>query len=110
MLWLGHHALQNQHLTTPAQESAYYYYARVLQLEPANADAQAGIRAIARRYAELAEAALTRGDNKLAFGYVALGRRLDPTSEALNMLLDLAPAAPPNLWHSLRVWWERRGT
>ena len=109
LVWLGQHALQQQHLTTPPQDCAYYYFSRVLQLEPANTAAASGIHAIAQRYAELADATLARGDFKFARRYIALGRQLDPASEALRMLADLTPDSRPGIWARLVAWWERRG-
>lgn len=106
LVWLGQHAVHTQHLTTPPLESAYYYFSRVLQLDPTNLAAAAGVREIARQYALLAEAAITRSELKRAQAYIALGRHLDPHSEALQMMSELAPAVRPAVWGSLIAWWR----
>ncbi len=109
LLWLGQNSVNQQRLTAPPTNSAYYYFARVLQLDPQNAEALAGIAEIAKSYALLAQAAITRGDSKQARVYVALGRQLDPHNEALSVMAELAVPPELGLWATLRAWWRRQG-
>lgn len=106
LLWLGQHSLNEQRLTAPATDSAYYYFSRVLQLDPGNVPGHAGISAIAKAYAVLAEAAIDRGDMDRARAYVALGRQLDPKNEALQIMADLASPPELGLLATLRAWWR----
>ena len=49
LLWLGRHSLDAQRLTDPPRDNAYYYFTRLLQVDPGNAEARAGMLAIAAR-------------------------------------------------------------
>jgi tetratricopeptide (TPR) repeat protein len=62
-------ALRADRLMTPAEDSAYHYFSRVLAFEPDNAVAHDGLRDIALRYVQLAGAASRQGqfDNAEAF-------------------------------------------
>jgi tRNA A-37 threonylcarbamoyl transferase component Bud32 len=106
MLWLGQHSLNQQRLTSPPTDSAYYYFSRVLQLDPTNAAAHAGIAAIAKAYALLAESAMSRGEAAQARAYVALGRQLDPRNEALQVMAELATPPTTGFFATLRAWWR----
>lgn len=66
-------ALFNNKLTTPVDDSAYHYYQRVLELDPQNSQATAGISLIADRYLALARRAFDRGQDRKAEQYVKLG-------------------------------------
>jgi tRNA A-37 threonylcarbamoyl transferase component Bud32/tetratricopeptide (TPR) repeat protein len=107
LLWLGRHSLNTNRLTSPASDNAYYYFSRALQLDPTNQTAQAGIREIAKSYALLAEAAVTRGDTAQARAYLAVGRQLDPDNEALQVMTELTAPPRRGLWQMLSGWWRR---
>ncbi|HEB95327.1 MAG TPA: serine/threonine protein kinase [Sedimenticola thiotaurini] len=64
-------------LGLPAGDSARYWYRRVLEREPDNAAARAGLRRVARRYARLARNRLREGD---------LGRARRFTEQGLKTL------------------------
>lgn len=53
-------ALADQRLLTPAEDSAYGYYAKVLELEPDQPDAAAGFERIVEAYLALAQRAVER--------------------------------------------------
>ncbi|MSR15366.1 MAG: serine/threonine protein kinase [Gammaproteobacteria bacterium] len=108
LLWLGRNSVNQQRLTAPPTESAYYYFSRVLQLDPANQEAHAGIREIAKSYALLAQGAITHGNHDQARAYVAIGRQLDPSNEALEVISELAKPSELGLWATLRTWWRER--
>ncbi len=69
ILYDGMRALRADRLMTPADNSAYHYFSRVLALEPDNAVARDGMRDIALRYLQLADTASRQGqfDNAETF-------------------------------------------
>jgi len=69
-------ALSKYRLTTPVYDSAYYYYQKVLERDPENVTAAAGLLQIADRYLTLAKTAFDRGQDKKAKHYVELGLRV----------------------------------
>jgi tRNA A-37 threonylcarbamoyl transferase component Bud32 len=79
-------AFENDHLTTPVGESAFYYYQQALQIDPDNASAQRGIARIAERYAVLAERDLSRARVASAQALVARGLSVAPDNERLLQL------------------------
>ena len=94
-------------MTSPPNDNAYYYFSRILQLEPGHAAAQAGIVEVAKRYALLADGALARGDPARASAYLVIGRQIDPYNEALRIMTELA-APQRGVWRTLTQWWSRR--
>ncbi|MEX0740220.1 MAG: hypothetical protein WD071_12835 [Pseudohongiella sp.] len=69
ILYDGMRALRTDRLMTPAEDSAYHYFSRVLAFEPGNTVALEGMRDIALRYLELAGTASRQGqfDNAETF-------------------------------------------
>ena len=97
-------ALKKYRLTSPRTDSAYYYYTRVLKLEPGNKEASRGIRKLAGKYGFLADKALEKEDEKKARSYVERGLRIQPKDAALLARMThldeleaarLAPPPPP---------------
>ena len=76
-------ALSKYRLTTPAYDSAYYYYQKVLEHDPENATAAAGFSQIADRYLVLAKTAFDRGQDKKAKDYVESGLRVKNNHQGL---------------------------
>jgi serine/threonine-protein kinase PpkA len=76
LLRAAHLALSDYRLTTPATDSAYYYYQQVLGRDPHNSQATAGLSLIADRYLVLAKTAFEKGQEKKARQYVTLGLRI----------------------------------
>lgn len=83
MLASGANALKEVKLTTPEDDSAYFYYSQVLAIAPDNPTAQAGILEIAKRYANLVSRDLERGEIERAKKYLEIGLKLDPVNEQL---------------------------
>ncbi|MDA0821495.1 MAG: hypothetical protein O3C28_03620 [Proteobacteria bacterium] len=81
-------------MTAPPQDNAYYYYSRLLQMNPNDKIAQDGIREIANRYAILAERDVADGNYERARSYVILGLQFDPANKGLRVLREFA--APRN--------------
>ncbi len=107
LLWLGNHCLNTQRLTLPPSDNAYYYFTRILQLDPGHLAARAGLAEVAKRYALLADGAVGRGDSARAQAYLAIGRQVDPQNEALRVIAELA-TPPGGIWGTLVRWWGRR--
>lgn len=83
LLASGANALKEVKLTTPEDDSAYFYYSQVLAIAPDNPTAQAGILEIAKRYANLVSRDLERGEIERAKKYLEIGLKLDPVNEQL---------------------------
>ena len=66
-------ALADTRLALPADNSAYYYYQKVLELDPDNSQARDGVVYIAERYLALAKKAVEKGQSTKAKQYVQLG-------------------------------------
>ncbi|MCP5151673.1 MAG: serine/threonine protein kinase [Ectothiorhodospiraceae bacterium] len=84
--WLARNSLREDRLTQPAADNAYYYYSRLLALDPGNATARDGLHEIAERFVVLAEEAFSRRDYAKAQAYIALGHQVDPENRGLNEL------------------------
>ena len=81
-------ALNNNNLTTPADDNAYKYYREILELEQQNAAALKGLEKIADRFADLAEDAYRAMKIRRAREYVQQGLTVDPHHEHLLQLQD----------------------
>lgn len=101
LLWLGHHSLAELRLTAPPRDNAYYYFSRVLQFYPDDPAARAGLQAIAQQCALLAERDIAAGRYDQALRLVGIGLQLDPASESLRVLRDLADTPQPGFWGAL---------
>lgn len=97
LLWLGKESLDKYKLTYPPKDNAYYYYTRLLDLEPGNRTAVRGILSIAERYAILAEQAMAKNDWQKTAAYVDIGLRIDPQNRSLLALQDLLKKQNPSL-------------
>ncbi|RME34127.1 MAG: serine/threonine protein kinase, partial [Gammaproteobacteria bacterium] len=76
--WLGRHSLAEYRLVTPPKDNAYYYFSRMLEIDPASEEARRGLKQIAERYALLAEEAVARNDGLKALGFIEMGLKIDP--------------------------------
>ncbi len=89
LLWLGKRSLEEYKLTYPPNDNAYYYFNRLLEMDPGNQDAVTGILEIANRYAMLAEQSLARDETDKTTAYVEIGLRINPDNEALLALKEM---------------------
>ena len=101
LLWLGRHSLDDLRLTEPPHDNAYYYFSRMLQLDPANRDARAGMLAVAARFAMLAEQAIADDRFEQARSYVALGLQIDPANHTLTEMREIATADKVGFWDAV---------
>lgn len=78
--------LESLRLTTPEEDSAFYYFQQVLDIDPDNRAALDGLTEIATRYAWLVERELGRGDPQRARHFLELGLSVRPDHPQLNAL------------------------
>jgi serine/threonine protein kinase len=89
MHWLGKKSLEEYRLTAPAEDNAYYYYSRLLEADPGDKIAAAGLLNIADRYAYLAERSVLENDFNKAKAYINIGLKFNPNHVALIELKEL---------------------
>ncbi|MBI2994670.1 MAG: serine/threonine protein kinase [Gammaproteobacteria bacterium] len=89
LVWLGKQSLEEFKLTFPPKDNAYYYFNRLLELDPGNPTAVRGILEIADQYAVLAEQALARNEMEKSAAYIDIGLRINPDNQALLSLQNL---------------------
>ncbi|MCZ6526750.1 MAG: serine/threonine-protein kinase [Gammaproteobacteria bacterium] len=83
LIFLGKQSLAEYKLTYPPKNNAYYYFSRLLQLNPGNQHAINGIFEISERYSILAEQSLANNEPEKTLAYVDIGLRINPENEAL---------------------------
>ena len=71
-------------LTTPAANNAYDKYQTVLSLDPANTEAQGGIRKVAVRYLQLARDAAREKDWPKLLSFLDSARMVDPDNDEIT--------------------------
>ena len=87
--WLGKKSLEEYRLTFPAEDNAYYYYSRLLEADPTDKVAAAGLLNIADRYAYLAERSVLDNDYDTAQAYINIGLKFNSNHAALIKLKEL---------------------
>ena len=89
--WLGEAgwAFEQDKLTTPTGESAYYYLTRVLTKEPRNPQALAALEKIVQRYYELLQASLTKGKVQQARVFLSRAKKVMPKHGQLTTMRKL---------------------
>ena len=102
LAWLGKQSLEEYKLTYPAKDNAYYYFNRLLELDPGNQDAVNGILEIADRYALQAEQALAKNDLEKMKTYIEYGLRINPKNESLIALKNLAGSQDTSLLGTIK--------
>ena len=90
----GQRSLQRDRLMIPKDDSAYYYFQQVLELDPGNSQVHYGMEQIVARYAVLITAALNRNDRNKAEQYITRGFRISQNDEDLQALRDRMNALP----------------
>ena len=90
LLWLGKQSLEEYRLTYPPKDNAYYYFSRLMEIDPQSKAARLGILNIAERYAILAEQALLNNDLDKTEAYLNIGLKLDPENETLLQIEKLS--------------------
>jgi serine/threonine-protein kinase PpkA len=107
LAWLAEKSLEEYRLTSPPKNNAYYYYSRLLQMEPDGELAKTGFKKIAARFALLAEREIARGHDAEAQRYLHIGLQLDPDNPQLRQLSTLSSApARSGFWQSLTQYFR----
>ena len=84
--WLAKNSVRENRLTQPPADNAYYYYSRLLAMDPDNAAAKKGFNDIAERFVVLAENEFAQRNYSEAQAFIALGLQVEPNNEALITL------------------------
>ncbi len=82
--------MASRRFTAPAGSNALLMYQRVLELEPGNPTARAGIENIAAYYRDVAEQSLRRGRPDESLAYISRGLRATPQNSNLLSLRQQA--------------------
>lgn len=104
--WLARKSLEEYRLTAPAKDNAYYYYVRLLEINPNNKSARQGLRLIADRFAFLAEKELAENNYKSAAGYIDIGLQINPNHKTLKQLKELTTTSQRNLFDSIKTFFS----
>jgi hypothetical protein len=80
---MARQALDEYRLTTPPGNNAYYYYKGILEGDPDNKEAAAGLMKIAEIYAGLADKEISRFRYRKARTYINRGLSIDPENPRL---------------------------
>jgi serine/threonine protein kinase len=90
-------------LSTPANDSAYFYYTEISRIDPGNSLVEQGYKKIADRYAQLGDEAFGRFDYQMADRYVRRGLQIIPDHYYLLYLKDeLARSDLGRVGHSVK--------
>lgn len=102
LAWLGKQSLDEYKLTYPPKDNAYYYFSRLLELQPDNREAYEGILAIAERYVILAERSLANNELEKTQTYIEIGLQIDPKNQALLSLQSLLSNQKTGFWQTIK--------
>jgi len=78
LLEAGDRALKAYRLTTPSKDNAFSHYQKVIEVDPDNTDAKAGIKKIADTYARLSYNEINKQNYRLARVYLWRGAKVEP--------------------------------
>jgi serine/threonine-protein kinase PpkA len=102
LAWLGKQSLDEYKLTYPPKDNAYYYFSRLLELQPDNRTAYEGILSIADRYVILAERSLANNEMEKTQTYIDIGLQIDSGNQALLSLQSLLGNQKTSLWQTIK--------
>ncbi len=100
--WLGKQSLDEFKLTYPPKDNAYYYFSRLLELQPNNRLAYEGILSIADRYVILAERALANNEVDKTKTYIDIGLQIDPKNQSLLSMESLLTDHKRGIWQTIK--------
>ncbi|HIF51111.1 MAG TPA: serine/threonine protein kinase [Thiotrichaceae bacterium] len=100
--WLGKQCLDEFKLTYPPKDNAYYYFSRLLEIQPGNKSAYDGILSIAEQYVILAEQSFAFNEIKKTHSYIDIGLQIDPKNESLLSLQSLMIENKPGFWQTIK--------
>jgi len=102
LAWLGKQSLDEYKLTYPPKDNAYYYYSRLLEIQPDNRSAYEGILSIAERYVILAERSLAHNEIDKTKTYIDIGLQIDPKNKSLLSLQSLLGNQKTGVWQTIK--------
>ncbi len=100
--WLARKSLEEYRLTAPPKDNAYYYYVRLLEINPNNNIARQGLRHIAEKFALLAERELADNHYQAAAGYIEIGLQINPSNPTLKQLKLLTATSKRSVFDSIK--------
>ncbi len=83
---LANNSLRDNRLTKPPADNAYYYFSRLLALDPDNQAVHKGFEDIAERFVVLAEQEFSKRNYDKALSYIALGLEVNADNRGLKDL------------------------
>ena len=104
--WLARKSLEEYRLTAPPEENAYYYYVRLLEINPDNRSARQGLKAIAESFAFLAEKELAENNYESAVGYIKIGLQINPENKTLKELRTLTATGRRSIFDSIKKMFD----
>ncbi|MFQ5659675.1 MAG: serine/threonine protein kinase [Gammaproteobacteria bacterium] len=108
LVFLGKQSLEEYKLTYPPKDNAYYYYSRLLQIDPGNRTAIKGIYEISDRYSFLAEQSLINNEYQKTSAYVDIGLRINPKNQALLEMKSLIASQNSSIIGTLKSLFSRK--
>ena len=90
LLELARKQIENNRLSTPADNNAYDTYRAILRIEPGNIDAKNGLKRVAGRYAEIARSQSVAGKYEQAISSAQNGLVIWPEHQYLKQVLKEA--------------------
>lgn len=105
--WLARHSLEEYRLTYPSKDNAYYYYSRMLEIDPNDQTAKRGLLLVADRFAFLAERKIAENDYGAAQSYISVGLQIDPKNQTLLELRTLAAAGSRSFFDTVLNFFRR---
>ena len=104
--WLARKSLEENRLTAPLEKNAYYYYVRLLEINPDDKSARQGLMLIAERFAYLAEKELADNNYESAVGYINIGLQINPENKMLKELKSLTATGQQSIFDSIKKMFE----
>jgi serine/threonine protein kinase len=107
--WLAKTSLEEGRLTDPPADNAYYYYSRLLALDPSNRRARLGFAQIAERYVVLAEKEFAQKNYRQAQTYITLGLQVQPDNKGLRDLQSFMDNRERSMLESISDFFKGSG-
>ena len=104
--WLARNSLLQDRLMAPPADNAYYYFSRLLEMNPNNDAAKRGFSAIAERFVVLAEEEFSRKKYGQAQAYITLGLQVDPANRGLETLRSMIETREKTFFENLTDYFK----
>ncbi len=100
-------SLRQDRLMAPPANNAYYYFSRLLELNPDNEAAGQGLSDIAERFVVLAEDEFSRENYGQAQAYITLGLQVDPNNRGLETLRAMIETREKTFFETVADYFKR---